>query len=80
MPGWLAVWARGWPDPASAALISGWIVLSVLALVDLAGEQGGGAGFRLIPWALVAFGFAPAVSVVRSAASDVASGEETERS
>jgi hypothetical protein len=56
------------PTPASAALISGWIVLSVLAFVDLAGEQGGGAGFRLIPWGLVAFDFATATSEVRSAA------------
>ena len=78
--GWLAVRARSWPDPASATLIGGWIVVSALALLDLAGEQAGGAGFRLVPWALIVLGFGAAAAVVsRAAGRAPASGEATER-
>jgi len=64
--GWLAARARSWPDPASAALIAGWIALSALALLDLAGEQDGGTGFRLVPWALIVLGFGAAAAVARA--------------
>ena len=68
--GWLALRARSWPDPASAALIGAWIAVSALALLDLAGEQNGGAGFRLVPWALIALGFGTAAAVVHSGPGD----------
>lgn len=65
--GWLAVRAHDWPDPASAGLLVAWIVLSALALVDLAGQQSGGTGIRLVPLALICFGFGTAVAVIRGA-------------
>jgi len=63
--GWLACRAPGWPDAASAALIAGWIGLSGLALVDLAGQQAGGAGVRLVPWALICLGCGSVLAVLR---------------
>ncbi|MGA2282905.1 MAG: glycosyltransferase family 87 protein [Candidatus Dormibacteria bacterium] len=62
--GWLACRAPGWPDAASAALIASWIVLSGLALVDLAGQQAGGAGVRLVPWALICLGCGSVLAVL----------------
>lgn len=73
--GWLAVRAHDWPDPASAALLGGWIVLSALALVDLAGQQAAGAGIRLVPLALICLGFGTAGAVIRGAPR-IATGAE----
>jgi hypothetical protein len=72
-----------WPDPASAALLVGWIVLSALALLDLAGQQSAGTGIRLVPLALICLGFGTAAAVIRGAggvpsgAGAPASGGET---
>jgi hypothetical protein len=64
--GWLAVRARSWPDTATAVLLAAWILLSGLALLDLAGEQAGGSGIRLVPWVLICLGFGTAATLVRS--------------
>jgi hypothetical protein len=61
--GWLAVRASAWPGSAGAALLAGWIILSALGLVDLVGDQAGGSGVRLVPWALMGLGFGTAVAV-----------------
>jgi hypothetical protein len=63
--GWLAVRARDWPDAASAGLLAGWIILSALALLDLAGQQSFGTGIRLVPVALICLGFGTAAAVIR---------------
>jgi hypothetical protein len=63
--GRLAVRTRGWPGPATAVVVGGWIVLSILALVDLNGQQSAGTGIRLVPLALICLGFGTAVAVLR---------------
>ena len=70
--GRLAARDRSWPDPASQALLGGWIALSVLALVDLSGQQAGGQGLRLVPWALIGLGFGSAAALAAGAAGHLA--------
>ena len=57
---WLLGWRaaahpRAWPDRASLLLIGGWVLLSVLARVDLGQDSPAPPG-RLVPWALIAAG------------------------
>jgi hypothetical protein len=73
--GWLSVRARDWPGPASSAILVAWIVLSALALVDLAGQQSAGTGIRLVPLALICLGFGTAGAVIRGAPR-IATGAE----
>jgi hypothetical protein len=55
---WLLGWRasshpRTWPDAVSAALIGGWVLLSLLARVDLGQDTAAPPG-RLVPWVLIA--------------------------
>ncbi|HEX6538714.1 MAG TPA: hypothetical protein VF155_06015, partial [Candidatus Dormibacteraeota bacterium] len=58
--------ARTWPGPVSAALVAGWVALSLASASDL-GQGWVGAPGRLTPWVLLASGAAFVVALRRRA-------------